>query len=59
MKDKRSRAASAVKTSSKGAKEIGIPLEKHIAFCIEAMRAKRRPRPSRQHPGPVRRLLIS
>jgi predicted hydrolase (HD superfamily) len=23
----------------KGAEELGIPLEEHIAFCIEAMRA--------------------
>ncbi len=43
----------------KGAEELGIPLEEHIGFCINAMRAaSRRARPTRQHRRPSRWLVI-
>jgi len=38
MKDKAFAAASAAKTFIKGAAELGIPLDEHIAFCIQALR---------------------
>ncbi len=40
MKDKAFARAVSREDVIKGAEELGIPLEEHIAFCIEAMRAE-------------------
>jgi len=40
MKDKAFARGVSREDVTKGAEEIGIPLEEHIAFCIEAMRGK-------------------
>src|SRR4029077_2171672 len=39
MKDKAFARVVSREDVLKGAEELGVPLEKHIAFCIEAMRA--------------------
>ena len=40
MKDKAFARGVSREDVIKGAEEIGIPLEEHIAFCIEAMRGQ-------------------
>jgi predicted hydrolase (HD superfamily) len=39
MKDKAFARSVSRDDITRGAEELGVPLEEHIAFCIEAMRA--------------------
>jgi len=59
LKDKAFAKGSVATTWRKGAEELGMPLEEHIAFCIAAMpRASRRPGPPRHGIHPSRLHLV-